>query len=247
MEDYLMKVLFWDLETSPIVVNAWGLWKPYLTHENIVKESNLICAAWKWLGGKRVSAASVVNTAPDDDRALVETLHAVLSTADVLVGHNGDKFDLRKFNTRVIAHKLPPLPPIPTIDTLKVARKHFAFTSNRLDYLGEFLGMGRKVETAFKLWLKVMAGDKRALTEMVAYNKQDVLLLERVYLALRPFMRNHPNVGLHNEADCCPNCGSKEFIKQGFKHSRVATRQQYQCTQCRAWFCGGTVKTVKTR
>jgi hypothetical protein len=230
-----------------MLVTSWQLWEPRLDHENIVKESGLICAAWKWLGEKEVRAAWIDPERPDDDRALIGELYDVLSAADVLVAHNGDEFDLVKFRARAIFHGLPPIPPIPTIDTLKIARKEFKFNSNRLDYLGNFLGIGRKIPTSFKLWLKVMAGDPDALETMVRYNKQDVRLLERVYLTLRPYIKNHPNENLFGEVECCPTCGSKHFTRRGFKAQRTTRRQQYQCSKCGAWFCGKTEKTVVLR
>jgi hypothetical protein len=242
-----MKILIYDIETRPMVVTSWGLFKPYLTHENILQESGLISAAFKWLGEKQVQATQVDPKKPADDSKCVKDLHGALSAADVIVAHNGDKFDLRKFNARAIVHGLDPLPPIPTIDTMKVARKYFSFNSNRLDYLGHFLGVGRKLHTDYGLWLEVMNGDKASLDKMVRYNKQDVLLLEKVYLKLRPYIRNHPNANLHTSGGCCPNCGGNRTQKRGFLYARTTQRQRFQCMDCKAWFAGESVRTVKIR
>src|SRR5215831_5157430 len=244
-----MKILIWDIETRPLVVTSWGLWKPYLTHENILQESGLICGAFKWLEEKQVHATQVDPKKPGDDSKVVRDLHMALSVADVIVAHNGDKFDLKKFNARAIVHGLDPLPPIPTVDTLKVAKKYFSFNANRLDYLGGLLGVGRKIHTDYGLWLEVMKGSREALEKMVRYNKQDVLLLEKIYLKLRPYIRNHPNENLHAGEDerVCPNCGSSRVQKRGFLFARTTQRQRYQCMGCRAWFSGETVKTVKVR
>lgn len=241
------KILIWDIESYPLVVTTWQLFEPRLDYGNIVEDWGLICGAWKWVGEKEVHAVAVNPRKPKDDKNVIHELHKVLSEADVIVAHYGDKFDLPKFNARAIFHGLPPIPPIQTIDTKKVAKKYFGFSSNRLDYLGQYLGLGKKLPTGYGLWLSVLAGNEKALAKMVRYNKQDVKLLEKVYLKLRPFMRNHPNENLHGPMSCCPTCGSKQFQKRGLKYFKTTARQQYQCSnqECRAWFSGDSVATVK--
>lgn len=244
-----MKILLWDIETSPLAVNTWNLWPKFISHEAIIHEWNIITAAWKWYGEKRVHAVAIDPVSPRDDKAVVSALHAALSSADVIIAHYGDKFDFPKLKARALFHGLPPLPPIKTIDTKKVASQVFGFTCNRLDYLGRLMGVGKKLPTDLDLWLSVMAGDEKALARMVRYNKQDVVLLEEVYKRLRPYMTNHPNEALYGEIACCPVCGSQKFKKQGVKFNRTRAMQQYQCQAdgCRAWFSGETVRTVRTR
>ena len=246
-----MKILLWDIETWPLVVTSWTLWpKDGLGHHNLLKDFGIICAAWKWLGEREVHATWISMLHPDNDLDVVKALHKVLSEADVIVAHNGDEFDLKKFNARAVYHGLKPLPPIKTIDTKKVAKKHFAFTSNRLDALGDFLGVGRKIPTNFGMWLAIMKGGREgadALAKMVKYNKQDVRLLEDVYLKLRPYMLDHPNENLFSTApEVCPVCGGIKFIEKGLRYTRVTAKQKYQCKSptCGAWFTGGTVKKV---
>jgi uncharacterized protein YprB with RNaseH-like and TPR domain len=220
-----------------MVVTTWGLFKPMLSHDNILQESLIISAAWKWHGDKEVYEAHINPARPKDDHQLIKTLYKVLLQADVLVAHNGDKFDLRKFNARAIYHRLKPLPKIPTIDTLKIARRVFYFNSNRLDYLGKFLCGTGKLPTTYDLWLDVMDGDAGALATMVKYNKADVVVLEKVYERLLPYIKNHPNAALYRDVKVCPNCGSGNFQKRGFQFNLTTKRQRYQC-ECGAWFSG---------
>lgn len=238
-----MKILLWDIETTPMLVTSWQLHKPFLDHNNIIEESHIVTAAWKWHNIDGVDSACINPARPKDDKAVIRELHRVLGEADVLVAHNGDKFDLKKYNARAIFHGLKPLPKIPTIDTLKVARQVFSFNSNRLDYLARFLLGKAKIHTEYELWLKVMNGDAKALAQMVEYNKYDVELLERVYERLRPYMKRHPNANLYQDGDeGCPLCGSNDFKKRGFKYQATTKRQQYQCLECGSWFCGEFIK-----
>lgn len=232
------RILLWDIETTPMIVTTWGLFKPHLDHANIRQESFIISGAWKWAEEDEVNAVSINIRNPKNDRPVISALHKVLSMADVLVGHNGDKFDLRKFNARAIYHNLRPLPPIPTVDTLKVARKLFYFNSNRLDYLGKFLCGTGKIPTNYDLWMKIMDKDAEALEKMVKYNKVDVLVLEKVYKRLRPYMRNHPNTALYRDAVCCAACGSEKYEKRGFHYLIATRRQRYRCNECGAWWSG---------
>lgn len=237
-----MKVILWDIETAPMIVTSWGLFKPYLSHDNILEDTSLLCAAWKTLDERTVHSISIDPAKPRNDKGVVKKLRDVLAEADVIVGHNGDKFDLKTFNARLAYYNLKPLPPRKTVDTLKVARKYFRFTSNRLDYLGEFLGVGRKIHTDYKLWLDILLrGDEAALAKMIAYNKQDVLLLERVYKKLRPHMTNHPNQRLCN-GEVCPICGEDSLQKRGFRLTQMSRAQAYQCQDCGGWSKGKSEK-----
>lgn len=247
------KILLYDVESLPNICTAWQLGKQYVTYENILRERELICCAYKWLGDKTVhSIAMKPDTAGDWE--VIEHMHSIFSEADILVAHNGDRFDLPMFNARAAFYGLSPLPSIPSIDTLKVARKVFRFNSNRLDYLGAYLGCGRKLKTSLSLWLDILAGRQAlereaplednyytALNKMVRYNKQDVLLLEKVYLKLRPYMRNHPNVSLYNTGIdfVCPNCGSDDIQARGYRVSRTGKYKRFCCNNCGGWSSTG--------
>lgn len=201
--------------------------------------------AAKWLGDSH----TIVKALPDfqgyqrnkkDDRLLVQDLHKLLSQADILVAHNIDRFDMRKANARFIIHGLDPIPPVKTIDTLKIARRHFNFNSNKLDDLGNYLGVGRKLANTGKhLWLSCIAGDMASWKMMKDYNKQDTLLLEKVYLKLRPYASNHPNINLESRSPyACPKCGSLDLEKRGMRYTRTSEYQRFQCRSCFGWSSG---------
>lgn len=230
------RIILFDIETAPIVGTMWGLYNNFLSPENIVKDWYMISAAWKTLGSTKVNSVSVSKAGSSNDRNVVKTLRDALAEADIVVGHNSDKFDLKKFNARLIYHGLEPLPPIHSVDTRKEAKKIAGFTSNKLDYLDKFFGGTGKMHTDYELWLKVMAGDNEALRYMVKYNKDDVNRLENVYLHLRPYMKNHPHVGATAGKDrykSCPNCGSSDLKLNGIRLTAAGIRkQEVQCRTC---------------
>lgn len=233
------KILLIDIETAPLSLASWTLWpRSPLKHETIQHDVSLLCACWKWLGARKVHSAAVLPGKPRDDRHVVLQAVQALSAADIVVTQNGDRFDLPIINARAIYHGLSPRPPLQSVDTLKIAKKHFGFTCNRLDYLARFLGVGRKLPTSFDLWLEVLAGNKKALARMVTYCKNDVSILEAVYLKLRPWSTQHPNANLWTAGGGCPICGGKQLQKRGFNHSRTVVRQRYQCVRCGGWSSG---------
>ncbi len=252
-----MKILFWDVETSPIVAAVWGLYNQDIHHDSIIDDWFMISAAWKWHGKKRTHAVSVLDDKKrfaknhKNDYIVIKTLHGVLSQADVLVAHNGDAFDLKKFNARALCHGLEPIPPVFTVDTLKEARKTFKFTSNRLDYLGQHFGVGKKVDTPKGLWMGALRGSKKAIKTMVTYNRGDISLLEDVFTKLRPYIKKRPNQNLfqpNGDSPICANCGSKALIRSGYLYTKVVVKQRYKCNNCGSWSSSGhSIKRAEIR
>lgn len=245
-------MILWDIETSHNVVAQFSLREEYTPHTNIIKERYIISGAWKALGEKKIHAVSVLDDPerfaanPNDDRHVVETLREVLATADVIVAHNGDRFDTKWVAGRMLAHGLPPLPPIQSIDTYRTVKRMFYLNSNRLDYIGKYLGLGGKTHTPAGLWLEALKGDAKAIRTMVAYNKRDVELLEQVFLKLRPFMPDHFNRLLHEGQSGCPRCGSAHVQSRGFHRSITQVYRKFQCVDCRGWFRKRTAEKAMT-
>ena len=108
--------------------------------------------------------------------------------------------------------------------------------SNRLGDLGEHLGFGGKMPTGgIALWVKCMAGDKKSWNKMVKYCKRDVLLLEKVYLKLRPYMASHTNLGVYTNRPVCAKCGSGRTIYRGFSVTNAGKFRRFQCNKCGGW------------
>lgn len=242
-----MKVLLYDIENTPIEAMVWQMFDAEVV--KVLRESHLLSFAYKWAGEKTTHVRALPDYPtykkdPRSDKELVRELWRLFQEADIIIAHNGDKFDQRKSNARFIKWGLTPPPPYKTIDTLKIARKYFKFESNRLNALGEYLGVGQKAKTGgFDLWWDCINGDESAWRLMKKYNKQDVVLLESVYEALRPWMHNHPNINLDTDTlHACPSCGSDRIIKRGFGYTTVGRYQRYQCDLCGKWSKSGTMR-----
>jgi DNA polymerase elongation subunit (family B) len=238
------KTLIFDIEVSPDIIASYGLREQYHSHKNILQDWYMICFAWKWLGGKNILSSSILDDLaafrknPSDDLVVVKRLHEVLQDADVIVGHNCDRFDWKKFQTRAAFHGLKPISKPAVVDTLKTAKKHFAFTSNSMAYISKYLGTEEKKTHSPDMWMKILRGDKSAIKECVDYCKGDIQATEDLYLKLRPYMDDHPNHNLFRNKDieCCPKCGSLEFTSNGSTLRATGRYKKYICSKCLGHF-----------
>lgn len=235
-----MKTLLLDIETSFKIMAAWGMYNQNFNHGQIIQDKHILCWAAKWLDDDYVYYDSLhyhklYKKDPTDDSIIVDTLWDLVDEADLVVAHNGDKFDIKEMNTRFKLNDLPPPSSFRSIDTLKIARREFRFTTNRLDYLGELLGVGRKLDTDFSLWYDiVMKQDIKAFNKMMDYNIQDVYLLEDVYKELRPYDKKHPSTVILTDLDKprCNVCSSDKIVKNGSYATNTGTYQKFKCGTC---------------
>lgn len=229
-----MKIVFWDLECSP---NTGYTWEKY--QQNVIKFtkfSELLSVAIKFADNKKVVCKTRADFNDKTDRSLCIWAKKQLDKADIRIAHNGDEFDEKKFEARLIVHRLGRLKPSPTVDTKKVAKRYAKFVSNSLADLGQQLGLGNKESTGgFELWEKCMAGNKTAFKRMAKYNKKDVVLLEKVYYRMLPFMVTHPNVAALNGKDGCPKCGSGNVYIRGVRANARGLSHQMHCRKCDGW------------
>ena len=178
-----------------------------------------------------------------DDSQICRSAWALLDECDVAVAHNGDDFDIKRLNSYFLKAGLRPPSPFKTVDTKKVARSNFGFISNKLDSLCQELEIGAKMQhSGMKLWRDCMAGEPKAWATMVRYNRKDVMLLEELYRALLPYMKNHP---LTSDRGNCQNCGSGIAEKRGFLRLLSGKFQRLQCVGCGAWRRGPKMEMAK--
>lgn len=239
-----MKILLFDVESAPLTVYSWGLWQQNISIGQIIDSSHVMCWAAKWLGTDQILFDSAKRSGK---KKMLMRLFKLLDEADAVIHYNGSKFDVPVVNKEFLLQGWNPPSSYQQIDLLKTARQRFKFPSNKLDYVAKALKVGGKTKHAgFQLWVDCLAGDKDAWETMEEYNKNDVILLEKVYNKLLPWIKNHPNVSLYNGTPmACTHCGSISLNKRGFYYTSTVKYQRYQCNSCGAWCKNKTGETVK--
>ena len=234
------KTLIYDIETAPNLAYVWGKYQQDVI--DYQSQWYIMCIAWKWLGEDRTYTACLrdfetYTKDPTNDKELIELLHSLFNQADIVVAHNGNSFDQKKSNARFLVHGLDVPSFDKQIDTKLVAKKYFNFNSNKLNDIGKLLNLGEKVDTGgFELWLGCMSGDKKSWDKMKRYNKQDVVLLEKIYLKLRPWIDNHPAINvIERNYEGCPKCSSTNLQSRGMRYTKTNSYRRYYCTDCKGW------------
>lgn len=228
-----MKILLYDIETAPAIVYTWGAGLYDQQVIKVIKDWELLSVAYKWLGEKDVHC--ITRQGQRTDKSLAKKIWKLLNEADIVIAHNGIAFDNKKVRQRFIKYGCLPIKPFKVIDTKVACKSTFGFTSNSLDYVAKYFGVGEKIKhRGFDLWEEVMAGDRKAWAEMISYNKHDVRLLEAVYMKLRPWMPSHPIAALTTRPDglTCPRCGSAQLQSKGYRHDLTGSYRRYRCVKC---------------
>jgi len=213
--------------------------------------TSIICAGWKVLGEKKTHCINAWDFSRwksniNDDYTVCKEIYKVLSTADAVVTHNGKKFDWKFLQTRLMYHKFKPLYKIHHIDTCEVAKRNLYSFNNRLGYLGEWMVGDKKLENGgWNLWVDVSEKKKKAMKLMTDYCKQDVDLLEKIFVELTPLVNNIPNHNLYRteeqwmeDAKLCPRCGSENMKFNGWRTTSTMKYQRLLCNDC-----GGSSRT----
>jgi hypothetical protein len=231
------QVLFYDIESAPMLTYLWDLKNSgYVNPDMVVEPPFLLCWAAKWADDDEILHGRLTGKEAkrQDDSRIVNNLAELIRQADVIVAHNGDRFDLPKLNARLAVFQAPPLGNVRTIDTLKLARSAFKFPSNRLGELAASLGIDGKFPTTFDLWRRARSGDVPALKEMDLYCRQDVLVLEAVFDLLKPYVKRLPRMvdaGQYGQR-VCPSCGSSALEPDGLHRTNASSFRRFRCTEC---------------
>lgn len=231
------KILVFDIETAPLLAYTWRRYQQNVYSDQAV-EDNWPILTWsaKWLFEDKMYSMKMTpkEAVNRDDKRVVQGLWSMIDDADIIIAHNGLKFDVRMMNARFFLHGLVPPSSYLVIDTLKAARRAMALPSFKLDDIAKYIGKEGKIKTDFSWWTKFMNGEKEAIDRMQEYNDKDVYVLEEVYFSLRPWIRPHPNLGLfvdHAEPTC-PSCGSTELTNVGEYATYVNTYDELRCGDC---------------
>ncbi len=250
------RIVTLDIETAPIQSYHWGLWDQNIGLEMVCVEWTILSFSAKWLGDKRVIYKDTGGRGAGkvrDDKALLQELWHILDEADIVVAQNGQAFDVKKINARMLMAGMKPYSPIKIVDTMLVAKKHFSFTSNKLAWMSEHLTTAKKqvhkLFPGFELWAECLKDNAKAWAEMKKYNCVDTIATEELYLKVLPWIEGHPNVGNYSSAETivCPKCGSDDVQKRGSAYTQTGQYHRYQCKACGGWARSRKTTNTKTK
>jgi hypothetical protein len=238
-EKRMPKILLYDIETAPLEVYVWRLWKNVVPPSMLIKGLSMLSWSAKWLFDSKVYGEVV---RPGEaharvDGSILDGLWNLLDEADIVIAHNGMKFDTKIVNARFALSGMAPPMPFRQIDTLRAAKRVFNVDSFKLDDLCNMFGLQQKMEhEGMNLWKKCVNHDSEALDKMLDYNKVDVIILEELYLKLRPWIKSHPNVALYIDTlgTVCTNCGSEELSWGGYYYTPAGKYRAFRCSECGA-------------
>lgn len=229
-----VRLLFYDIETAPMLSFHWQPKTEYVAAPMVEADDRfLLCWSAKWSDSTEVITGRVSQkeARAQDDTRIVGSLADLMREAPYVVAHNGNRFDYKRVNARLLLNRLAPLGNVQQIDTLNIARQSFDLPYNNLNYLAQKLGFGQKLHTDFELWRRAYYGEVTALKQMEAYNRQDVVLLEHVFHAIAPYAKTLPRLvdAAEWREELCPYCGSKERKRSGFYRTKVNTCLKFRC------------------
>lgn len=239
-ESKLPRILFLDIETSPLLCLVFQkqVWKARIGHDKVLSDWYILTYSYKWAGEEIIHSERLYGEEAkrEDDSRIVNKLWQIFCEADIVIAHNGDSFDIPNINSRFIINGLMPPTSYRQIDTLRIVQKQFGFTHNGLDALCDIFGIPRKLETNFDLWKKCIFGDDNALIEMETYNKNDVNMLEQLYIKLRPWIKSHINLSVYNdiEESQCSHCGGTHIVQHGYSYTNTSKYENFRCLDCGA-------------
>lgn len=235
------KVLFFDIETSPILGNVWSLWQQNVGLNQIAQDWYVLSWAAKWQHEDKVMYQDKrASWDSEDDSELLEGIWKLLDEADIVVGQNSKRFDEKKLNARFVLNGMKPPSTYRSVDTLEIAKRHFGFTSNKLEYMSDKLCKRyKKLKhgkfAGFELWKECLRGNTEAWDEMEDYNIHDVLALEELYDVLKPWYRSHPNMNIYTDTeDVSCVCGAGEWVHNGYHYTNVSKFDRFRCNNCGA-------------
>lgn len=242
-----MKILTVDIETAPNLAYVWGLWNENISIQQLREAGRVLSVCYKFRG-----ESSTQFCIPDDKNAApgpsipgmvactLDELYSAWSSAEAIVTWNGDRFDIPHVQRLFLENGYGPPSPSASIDLLKTVRKQFKFPSNKLDYVaGRLLGQNKLKHPGFELWKRCMDGDPKAWELMLRYNRKDVILTEKLYDKLLPWISNHPSVPLReSQVSGCPACASRRYECRGYAYTSVSAYRRYRCLSCGRWYRG---------
>ena len=202
--------------------------------DDMIAWPRTICAAWKWYDQADVEFAAEWEVGGYD--GFMRRVWDVFNDADLIIGHNADRFDARHLTGGWAEMGLPAPSPYKVVDTLKIARGTFAYESNTLDALNRRLGIDAKTDKYdARIARAAVNGDKEAQARIEGYNRGDIIASEALFDRLRPYAKGIPHLGMWTDDEmACPSCGSTMTATGKTVHANVQRYEHLTCPNCGA-------------
>lgn len=247
------KILWYDIETSPLKAWVWQPGKQFVGHKNLIHGHDMwdiICIQY------------AINDGPvkvlrydkhGDTKGMLKTFDEIAADADIIIGKNNERFDNKMINSLRMFHGLKGCPQWTMVsdDLEKQMRKHFRLPSQSLDYISKKLGVGGKIGMCMDDWisisnyrelerLKVPASvckmlygmspteirklGKAALNKMCVYGAKDTDDTRKIWYYLEEHFEPKFNMATYSDQGlACKRCGSSQLTKTGPKPAIAAT------------------------
>lgn len=246
------KILFYDIETTPIRAYVWRLGKQVVRHGQLSVDhyiTNIICITYCWNDGKKAKAL-VFDYETQNCKKVVQDFDELCKKADVIIGKNNMKFDNKQITTQRLLHDLPGMPDwLEKMDDLeRHMRKHFALPSYGLDYFSDILGLGGKINMCMQDWINIVEKNehgKASLKKMVEYGKKDIEDTRAIWNHCVKHFKPRYNHATHSEDHVCTNCGSNNIRKNGTRVAGKGKKQSWYCND-HGGFAGYTIINWKS-
>lgn len=224
------KILFIDIELKPVLAQVWALWDQNVGLNQIQEDWSILSYCAKWKGSEEIIYEDLQGSEDfEDDSKLLGNLWKLLNEADIVVGQNSKRFDIKKINARLVLNGYPKPSTFRQIDTLLIAKAQFGFTSNKLQYMTDKLCTKyKKLEhgkyAGHHLWAACLKNDPEAWAEMKLYNINDVLSLEELYDILSSWNNTLPNFDVYVDEIL----DMSVWEEDGFHYSNMGKYKRYR-------------------
>jgi hypothetical protein len=239
------KILFYDIETSPLKAWIWQCGQQYVGHKSLDKNHSMwgiICVTYCWNDGK---PAKVIDWGFEEQSTgeVVRQFDEIIKQADFTIGKNSDKFDTKMINANRMFAGLPGLPQWTkyTDDLEKQMRRYFRLPSQSLDYLSGQLGLGGKIKMEMQDWIDIVEKNSngvKSLKKMIKYGKKDVEDTRTLWNKLSQHFDSKWNQAIfQGDVLACKyaDCGSTNLHRDGIRQSGKTKYQGWECADCKRY------------
>lgn len=249
------KILVFDIETAPYTSFTWSLFKTNVI--DVKEEWYMLSFAYGWYDIETQTLGPVqwVGLPQDpkfkawsaDDSYIINRLWTLFDEAEIVVGQNHERFDMKKGQERMFIHKMTPPAPYATLDTKRIWKQNFSGSAS-LKYMTRKADVAMKQPNrGFEMWKDCMADVAQGWTEMEEYNVADVVATAELFTRLIPWIdtpiSRTVNFGHYKPGDwTCKKCmnqvkerGGLGFVRRGFHGTGASRFQTVMCKKCKGY------------